>query len=1801
MKRNSILIIRIVIAKLLLCLLVSQQSYGQYIDAEMTIINTHSSSVQWVDIDGDGDLDASVSGDDSDLSDGQGELIILQSKVILDTMKITPIEDGDMIWCDFNNDGIPDLLYAGDATGLTAGIDTIHISDSAYNSFYSEFTPVNNASVDWGDYDNDGDYDVLIAGDTNGTCITKLYQNNQGYFTDIQAGLPGIIDGEVAFIDYDLDMDLDIFITGKDINGNKYARLWGNNSENYTITNDLFVNVYFSQFDWGDFNGDGYPDLILGGYDGVTKSSMIYINNSGVDFSLSDVKVPGAQKGRSGFGDVDNDGDLDVFISGSKDPLSLNGNIIFINDGSDLLKPSSFTIAYYDYSNFQFGDYDNDNDLDIILNGQHVLGNGVTAILENTSSTLNFKPTAPSNLNVKVTGTQVLLTWNPGTDNNTPQKSLTYNIYMGTTSEGIDIISPHSAVSSGFRKISKQGYIQDTAWLIKNLPAGTYYWGVQTLDNSFAASAFSVENSFEIKNRFTETVYSESPHSTSPATFFDCDHDGDYDMVLTGDDEFVIAKNEGSGFLLNNYDTIYSEAFNPINTISPNDYDNNNLTDFSISGDYTVNNMLDSSITLFSYKNDFDYKIVDSAIVKNVDFEYVLWIDLNNDGLQDIITSGKTTNLGIGDKPVTYIYQNKGNGSFAIVSHEIRGFKECGAVAGDFDNDLDIDIIIYGKDSTSTPIILFYKNNADFNFIEEQISGIQLFRSVKSNGIIAGDYDLNGELDIYLSGSNVQNDFYAKVLLNNNLAFTDANPNLVIRSWQSMSNFWTDYDYDGDLDIFSTSTFDIYDETKLYLNSNGLLKETTVYLGATQLLELPFMVANLDNQNGLDFLMKINGGDYVQFYDNYATNKKLSTAPINLDYERSDLDLIFKWDRLPDCPGCTYNIRVGTHHDSVNIMSPMADLTTGFRYVIQPGNTYLNNRWKLTNLPANTYYWSVQAIDLANEGGPWAEMDTIVLTNVNPEFIFDTICFGDTTHFYDLSVATDNVVGWKWNFGDGSASTFQNPWHIYSTADTFNVSLWAYSESGDSSSQNHDIIVMNIPEVSFSADLACQGTSTNFTNSTNINGLNISNWFWDFGDSKYSTIESPVTHDYSLSGNYNVQLSALADNGCSDSIQYLVTVASYPFAVISSNSPLTFCDGDSTTLSVDHDVNNNYQWLLDDAEITDADSSKFVAKLTGNYKARVTNTIGNCITVSSGVEIDARSAPVAPYINYTGMLEFCQDDSVILNGTYNSDLSYRWKLNGGVIGADTNIYVAKFSGRYTLETINSTGCSVESSNFIDITVNDNPAIPSINRSGPTDFCSGDSLVISVTNNPAYSYQWRNEYGDIEGATSIKITSKESGTFYLKVFNSNGCFVESESTKVNVFESPVSPVIAYLGSTTFCNGDSIQLSVTNNPDLTYQWFRDGGDVGNTTSSLYAKATGDYTLKVTNVGGCYIMASNSVNVTINELPDKPVISLSGSTGFCEGDSLILSADEQENVIYQWSNEQGEILNANLNQYITYNSGNYFVGVSNSSNCTNTSSITNVSVSEMPPKPVITTTGYDIADCPQEKMITLSIDQATSQFTYQWKRNGVAMDGIIESKLEDYLKEGDYSVIADNSGCFNESDVIGIYYDPELPEKPSIIVNGPNVWYFACTIEDAIQYEWYYNNEIISGAGNYLYVANQNLGTYFVKIAEENGCFVASDSVTIPTTSTGIESPNPFANLKIYPNPTPGVFTIEMNNNLFGDLITRIFSQNAVEILNITFDKSTHHFKAQVDLSGQGKGMYIISLILDKYKAERKLVVE
>lgn len=88
---------------------------------------------------------------------------------------------------------------------------------------------------------------------------------------------------------------------------------------------------------------------------------------------------------------------------------------------------------------------------------------------------------------------------------------------------------------------------------------------------------------------------------------------------------------------------------------------------------------------------------------------------------------------------------------------------------------------------------------------------------------------------------------------------------------------------------------------------------------------------------------------------------------------------------------------------------------------------------------------------------------------------------------------------------------------------------------------------------------------------------------------------------------------------------------------------------------------------------------------------------------------------------------------------------------------------------------------------------------------------------------------------------------------------------------------------------------------------------------------------------------------------------------------------------------------------------------------------------------------------------------------------------------------------------------------------------------------------------------------------------------------------------DSQNPFSNLRIYPNPTPGLFNIEMDNTIMGELWIDIFTEQGSKILKIKFLKEMTQFITQIDLSVQPSGMYLIGLQLEDHSTSRNLLVE
>ena len=119
----------------------------------------------------------------------------------------------------------------------------------------------------WGDYDNDGDLDILLTGrQRRPHAISRVYRNTGGTFTDIGAGLTGVTHSSVAWGDYDNDGDLDILLTGR-LQPRLAPHRAGVPKQRRHVQRPQrgTHGRAFSSVAWGDYDNDGDLDILLTG------------------------------------------------------------------------------------------------------------------------------------------------------------------------------------------------------------------------------------------------------------------------------------------------------------------------------------------------------------------------------------------------------------------------------------------------------------------------------------------------------------------------------------------------------------------------------------------------------------------------------------------------------------------------------------------------------------------------------------------------------------------------------------------------------------------------------------------------------------------------------------------------------------------------------------------------------------------------------------------------------------------------------------------------------------------------------------------------------------------------------------------------------------------------------------------------------------------------------------------------------------------------------------------------------------------------------------------------------------------------------------------------------------------------------------------------------------------------------------------------------------------------------------------------------------------------------------------------
>jgi hypothetical protein len=681
----------------------------------------------------------------------------------------------------------------------------------------------------------------------------------------------------------------------------------------------------------------------------------------------------------------------------------------------------------------------------------------------------------------------------------------------------------------------------------------------------------------------------------------------------------------------------------------------------------------------------------------------------------------------------------------------------------------------------------------------------------------------------------------------------------------------------------------------------------------------------------------------------------------------------------------------------------------------------------------------VGPIDICTGGhlrlGAWWANDTKYFNGKIDDFGFwnRALTQQEITQLYQQGQAT-----YLWSNGATTPSITVSP--TQTTTYTCTVTM-----NGVSTTQSQTITVNALPTVTATANqTVCAGTSVT------LNGSGASSYSWSNGISNGVAFTPNATTTYTVTGTNA--------NGCTNTAQTTVTVNALPAANITAQGATTFCQNNSVTLNANSGAGLSYQWYNNGSAINGANSATLPVSTSGSYTVQVTNA-NNCSVTSSATAVSVNALPSATITPATATT-FCQGGSVVLNANVGQGLSYQWNLNGSPInGANAASYTANASGNYSLDVLNSDGCSATAT-AVSVTVN---ALPTVSAGANQTLCAGTAITLSGTG--ATSYTWNNNVSN-----GVAFTPASTQTYTVTGTNANGCANTAQVT-VTVNALPT-PSISYVGSPILCQGSVLALNST--AGSSYLWSN-----GQTTQTIQVTQGGAYTVQVTNANGC-VGTSNAVTLTVNPLP-APSITAQGPTTFCQGGSVVLTSTGATS--YSWST------NATTQSITVTTSGLYQVTVVDNKGCSGSSAPIQVTVLS-PPNASITTIGSTALCAGQSTSLS-----APAGNTYLWS-NGASTQNITVNTA------GTYSVQVTNAaGCSANSNVVTISVNP-VPVA-NLSANGATSFCsggsVVLTASAGASYLWN------TGATTQSITVNSS-GTFNVTVTGAGGCNATSAATSV-----------------------------------------------------------------------------------------------
>ncbi len=456
---------------------------------------------------------------------------------------------------------------------------------------------------------------------------------------------------------------------------------------------------------------------------------------------------------------------------------------------------------------------------------------------------------------------------------------------------------------------------------------------------------------------------------------------------------------------------------------------------------------------------------------------------------------------------------------------------------------------------------------------------------------------------------------------------------------------------------------------------------------------------------------------------------------------------------------------------------------------------------------------------------------------------------------------------------------------------------------------------------------------------------------------------------------------------------------------------------------------------------------------------QVTNTffvivrVDGC-TSDASTHVLVTANPIPPAVVNDAAVEICAGEMVSLGSpTTGSGYTYQWTGPNGYSSTEQNpsdfTGETGMSGDYTL-VITANGCSSDPATT-SLTVNPTPGTPVLSLDNAT-VCAGGTVTFTTNITDGSLYTWT-----LPDMTTVTTTDNmleldnlmtTDGGNYTVMVSYSGCDSEV-SVPVSVFVESL-PVAIASNNGPSCEGEDIQLSVTDINNATYEWRGpDNEFISNNQNPIISPTAGSYTVIVTSPSGC--RSTTTTEVSISEIPEIVNLNNNGMECVTGADDILLTASISPaggTYTYQWNGPNGfasASATAIIPNATATNNGSYTLIVTSSDGCVSDAMTTVIDVQDAPATPAVF---GNLTICEGEAL-TLTTDGITGTMVeYNWQTpNGLVTTTVPSLTIfpASAVNSGAYNLTITMDGCTSNASGISQVNVIEQPATPAIVGAG------------------------------------------------------------------------------------------------------------------------------------------------------------